>query len=163
MKPSVALCVVLALLAFARPLRADSLRTTLRLEGATEKQDAETVPVRQQPRDSRRAVLHARVNEPLTVRWTCVSPDGKAVPDVLVHFFVVREDRLNQAQVPDLKLDRVVVESALTMDFKDRDPAKANLSFKVDQPGTYLVRIEAQTPDATQLTENFAALDLEVK
>ena len=163
MKPPAALCVTLALSLLAGSLRADSLTATLQLESATEKQSAQTAPPSQRSRDSRRIVLHARVNEALTARWTCRSADGKPAPDVLVHFFVVREEQLNQPQVPDLKPDRVVVESALTMDFKDRDAAKASLSFKLDKAGSYLVRVEAQSPDTTVLTEDFAALDLQVE
>src|SRR5919201_573509 len=43
-----------------------------------------------------------------------------------------------------LKLDKdVVVESALTMDFKPGEKSTGGLSFQINTPGTYLVRVES--------------------
>ncbi|MBU6400188.1 MAG: hypothetical protein KGS61_07700 [Verrucomicrobia bacterium] len=157
------LCLVGVWLALTSLLHAASIEATLRLEGAAEKLTVQSAPTGRRPNGHRRAVLHATVDEPLTGHWTCRGKDGGPATDVLVHFFVVREDQLNQSRVPRLLPDRVVIESALTMDFQAHNTAKANLSFKVHQPGYYLVRVEAQGPDASELTEDAAALDLEVK
>src|SRR5207302_9941534 len=89
-----------------------------------------------------RAILQATAGEPITVTWTLRSLDAKTtVPDVLVHFFVARENATGQRELPKLD-EKVVVESALTMDFKPNDRAKGNVTFAVATPGSYLLRLE---------------------
>ena len=65
-----------------------------------------------------RPVLKAKVNEPIRIQYilTNVYPH-KTLENVVVHFFVVRQQKTGQKEIPDLKGD-VVLESAFDMDFK---------------------------------------------
>ncbi len=114
-------------------------------------------------RPSRRNVLDATAREPITVRWTLRSTARKeTIPDVVVHFFVVQEDKPGQQTVP--KLDNgVAVETALTMDFKPTDKTQGELTFTLDRPGCYLIRLETIGAMAGSAGhESNAALDLVV-
>src|SRR4051794_16554492 len=68
-------------------------------------------------------VVEARTGERISVRWTLrnSAPQAK-VPDLLVHFFAAKAEKIGQKNVPKLTQD-VVVETALTMDFKPKDQA----------------------------------------
>jgi hypothetical protein len=111
-----------------------------------------------------RGVLEAKAGQRLTVKWRLRNVDPKMTfKDVTVHFFAVKEEKAGQLAVP--KLDRdVAAESALSMDFKPKDANEGELSFTIDKPGVYLLRVE--TLDAAQGEdgrEYFAALDLVVR
>jgi hypothetical protein len=111
-----------------------------------------------------RGVLEAKAGQRVTVKWTLRNVDPRATfKDVTVHFFAVKEAKAGQTAVP--KLDRdVAAESALSMDFKPKDSNEGELSFPLDKPGVYLLRVE--TLDAAQGEdgrEYFAALDLVVR
>lgn len=58
-----------------------------------------------------RTVLNAAADTAMTVRWTVRNIDTATVPDVLVHFFAVKQDRPDQPEVPKLN-KHVVVKSA---------------------------------------------------
>jgi len=110
-----------------------------------------------------RAVLHLKAGERVKVKWTLTNSHAKdSFKNVLVHFFVVKEDQAGQQVVP--KLGRgVVVESALTMDFGPGDKSGGDLSFTIDAPGAYLLRLETiGTAVEPEAHEHFAALDLVV-
>jgi hypothetical protein len=108
-----------------------------------------------------RGVLMASVDARITLQWTVRNTDKAATSkDVLLHFFVVREDRIGQAEVP--KLTRgVVAEGALTMDFKPNDRTQGEVTFTVPQAGAYLVCIELK--DSGGRDEPSAKLDLLVR
>jgi len=78
----------------------------------------------------------------MTVKWTVTSTAKTGVvKDVLVHFFVVRGEKLGQASVPKLDKD-VAAESALTMDFKPKEQGhgRAQLHHRCGT-GIYLLRL----------------------
>lgn len=156
-------CSICIALWMALPVCADDLKATLELEGSKEKRTAVSESTLKRPRAKPRPVLRATVDESLTVRWKITCSAAKPQEEVLVHFYVAREDKPGQEQAPDLKSDRVVVESALTMDFKDKDSAHGTLTFQINKAGVYLVRVEVEGKETTPLDEPFAALDLEVK
>jgi hypothetical protein len=111
-----------------------------------------------------RAVLEVRSGAPVTVKWTLRSADPKATfKDVVVHFFIVKEEAAGQPSVP--KLDRdVVAESALTMDFKPGDQARGGLTATVEKPGNYLLRLETiGAAVGVNGHEHFAAVDMVVR
>ena len=130
--------------------------------GARKHAEAEQVALGALPKP--RVVLEARTGEPITARWTLRSTDSSAtMRDVLVHFFVVQEESAGQRAVPDLDKN-VAVESALTMDFKPRDKTQGDLSFVVDKPGAYLLRLETIGAVAgSDGRDCFAALDLVIR
>jgi hypothetical protein len=165
--PRALLCGLLVLGWLSRPLAASAHHFTIDLkvqaDKATKSASAETAApgVKAKPR----GVLRVRARAPITVRWTLTNADPKTTyKDVLVHFFAVKIDKLGQPIVP--KLTRgVAAESALTMDFGPKDATKGELTFMIDTPGVYLLRLETigaagRGPDAH---EHFAALDVVVE
>jgi hypothetical protein len=110
-----------------------------------------------------RVLLTANVDRPITVKWTLRNADKSAtVKDVLVHFFVVKQEKPNQEEVPKLTKN-VLVESALKMDFKPQDRTEGEITFTVAQPGCYLIRLELKGAVGKGEREPFAALDLLVR
>ena len=108
-------------------------------------------------------MVEVRRNAPVVLSWHAVNT-GKtdSFEDVLVHFFVVEEKAIGQADVPKLSAG-VVFEGALTMDFKPRDKADWRASFKIPEAGNYLVRVETIGMAAKHGHEHFAAMDLLVR
>ncbi len=110
-----------------------------------------------------RPVIKARAGEPIKVQFllTNVYPH-KTLENVVVHFYVAREQAAGQKPTPDLGAEGVVVmESAFEVDLKPGAKAGTRAVLRVDAPGSYLVRIETrQTPSDH---EHFAAVDLVVE
>jgi hypothetical protein len=107
-----------------------------------------------------RPVLRVRPDEPIKVHFllTNVYPH-KTLQNVVVHFFVVRQERVGQKEVPDLKGD-VVLESAFDMDFRPGGKAGQRTTLRIAEPGAYLVRVETRNTQSDH--EHFAAIDLVV-
>ena len=126
------------------------------------KQRASTKYTEEQPSPTRphpRPVLTCEFNETLLVSWTATNNAKQATfQDVLIHCLVVAEKEPGQAGLPSLK--DAVQESALTMDFKPGDSATGEFSLKIDEPGTYLVRVETQNMLDKYDHECYVALDL---
>jgi hypothetical protein len=83
----------------------------------------------------------------------------KTLENVVVHFFIAREKKVGQKELPDLKGD-VVMESAFDMDFKPGSKAGQRSTVKIDAPGVYLIRVESRNTQSDH--EHFAAIDLVV-
>ncbi len=128
--------------------------------------DKETAFVDQTPPDSGknpRPVLHANAGETIKVEWVFANIyPHKTIENAILHFYVAKEAKVGQKDLPDLdeKTGYVVVETAFEMDFKPNGRAKGKHSFKIDKPGTYLVRLETRNTDSDH--EHFAAIDLVV-
>ena len=108
-----------------------------------------------------RAVLEVQAGDTITIKWTLASTAPKEpVKDVLVHFYAVKINKSGDSPPP--KLDKgVLLETALTMDFKPKDKTEGELSLQVDKPGVYLLRLETSFKTADQETRQpFATLDL---
>ncbi len=107
-----------------------------------------------------RPVIKAKVNEPIRINYllTNVYPH-KTLENVVVHFFIARQGKVGQKELPDLKGD-VVIESAFDMDFKPGGKAGQRSTVKIDAPGVYLIRIETGHTQSDH--EHFAAIDLVV-
>ncbi len=105
-----------------------------------------------------RPVLEVRPNEPVRIQYmlTNVYPH-KTLENVVVHFFVVREEKAGQKPIPELKGD-VVLESAFDMDFKPGGKAGQRTTLKIAEPGAYLIRVETRNTRSDH--EHFAAIDL---
>jgi hypothetical protein len=108
-----------------------------------------------------RPVIKAKVGDPIKVEWlfTNVYPH-KTIENVVMHFFIARQERVGQKTVPDLKGD-VVLESAFDMDFKPGTKAGARTTLKIDTPGVYLIRVESRGTQSDH--EHFAAIDLVIE
>ncbi len=107
-----------------------------------------------------RPVIKAKVNEPIRINYllTNVYPH-KTLENVVVHFYIAREGKVAQKELPDLKGD-VVIESAFDMDFKPGAKAGQRSMLKIAEPGVYLIRIETRQTQSDH--EHFAAIDLVV-
>jgi hypothetical protein len=107
-----------------------------------------------------RPVIKAKVNEPIRIHYllTNVYPH-KTLENVVVHFFIARQGKVGQKELPDLKGD-VVIESAFDMDFKPGSKAGQRSTLKIDASGVYLIRIETRQTQSDH--EHFAAIDLVV-
>src|SRR5262245_48124114 len=91
-----------------------------------------------------RPVLKAKVNEPIRIQYllTNVYPH-KTLENVVVHFYVARQSKVGQKELPDLKGD-VVLESAFDMDFKPGSKAGQRATLRIDTAGVYLIRVESR-------------------
>jgi hypothetical protein len=158
-------CSVLSCL-FATAAHADYLKIDLELKAgkATKKAKGEHAAIGVKPKE--RGVFEVKSGQTVTVTWTVASTakkDKETVKDVTIHFFVVKEEKVGQTTVPKLDKD-VPVESALTMDFKPKDRNDGELTFTIDTPGAYLLRLESiGAAVGKDGHEHFAALDLVVK
>jgi hypothetical protein len=108
-----------------------------------------------------RPVVKAKVGDVVKLQFmlTNVYPH-KTLENVVVHFFVARQEAVGQKELPDLRGD-VVLESAFEMDFKPGGKAGQKNSLRIDRPGVYLVRVETRQTQSDH--EHFAAVDLVVE
>jgi hypothetical protein len=104
-----------------------------------------------------RRVIRAKVNDPIRIQYllTNVYPH-KTLENVVVHFFIARQQKVGQKELPDLKGD-LVTETAFDMDFKPGSNAGQRSTVKIDAPGVYLIRIETKNTQSDH--EHFAAID----
>jgi hypothetical protein len=150
-------------LAMAPIARAEHAKITLDVAGKTAQ---ETAFVDQTPPDSGknpRPVVKVKAGETIKVQYvlTNVYPH-KTLENVVVHFFVAKQGKVAQKDLPNLGDEKnVVLESAFEMDFKPGAKAGARTSFKIDTPGVYLVRIETKQTQSDH--EHFSAIDLVVE
>ena len=74
--------------------------------------------------------------------FTNIYPN-KTLENVVVHFFVVRAEKVGQKKVPELN-DDVLLEAAFDMDFKPGGKAGQRNTLRINAPGVYLVRVESR-------------------
>lgn len=152
----------LALLALMPP-RGMAEHAKINLDVSTSRGQA-TSHVDQTPPESGknpRPVLKARVKEPIRIQWlfTNIYPH-KTLENVVVHFFIAREQKVGQKELPDLSGD-VVLETAFDMDFKPGTKAGQRNTVRIDSPGVYLIRVETRNTQSDH--EHFSAIDLIVE
>jgi hypothetical protein len=157
------LAVTALALAAAAPAAAGPFAIDLEARAAKARQTAHAQVATPGARPKARDVLQLKAGDRVTVTWKLSNADRRAsFKDVTVHLFAVKEEKAGQPGVP--KLDRgVVAESALTMDFGLGDKAEGDLSFTIDKPGYYLLRLETIGAAGGGGGESFAALDLTVR
>jgi hypothetical protein len=110
-----------------------------------------------------RPIVKVKAGEPIKIQWmlTNIYPH-KTLENVVVHFYVAREEKAGQKPTPDLGVEaNVVMESAFEMDFKPGAKAGARNTLKVDKPGVYLIRVESKQTQSDH--EHFAAIDLVIE
>ena len=108
-----------------------------------------------------RPVLKAKVGDPIKVNWmlTNVYPH-KTLENVVVHFFVVKVNKVGSKDAPDLN-GEMVTETAFEMDFKPGAKAGQKNVLKITEPGVYLVRVETRQTKSDH--EHFSAIDLVIE
>ncbi len=108
-----------------------------------------------------RPVLKAKAGETIKIQWTLTNVyPNKTLEDVLVHSYVVKQQKVGQKELPVIG-DDVEMETAYRMDFKPGGKSGARCKLKIDTPGVYLIRVE--TRDTQSDHEHFAAIDLVVE
>ncbi len=156
--------ILLALLA-ANPASTSVEHAKITLDVIANKETT-TAYVDQTPPDhgkNPRPVVKVKAGEPIKINWllTNVYPH-KTLENVVVHFYVARQQKVGQKPTPDLGVEaNVVMESAFEMDFKPGAKAGARNTLKIDQPGVYLIRVESKQTQSDH--EHFAAIDLVVE
>lgn len=153
------LLLMMMVAACGLPARAEHARITLEIHTAAGEQA--TAHVDQTPPESGknpRPVIHAPAGKPLRIQWilTNVYPN-KTLKNVVVHFFIVRQERVGQKEIPALD-DHVVIETAFDMDFQPGGKAGGRQTLRIDEPGVYLVRVETRQTQSDH--EHFSAIDL---
>lgn len=161
MRPAPLLLAMGLLAAPPAPARAEHAKVTLEVESGAKK---ETAHVDQTPPDSGknpRPVLKVKAGDTIKIQWTLTNIyPHKTLPDVTVHSFVAKQEKVGQKELPSLEGD-VELETAYRMDFKPGGKSAARAKLKIDTPGVYLVRVE--TRDTQSDHEHFAAIDLVVE
>ncbi len=110
-----------------------------------------------------RHVAELTHDQEVRVSWHAENTgEAKEFEDVLVHFFVVKEEKTGQIEVPKLT-ENVMYEGALTMDFKPHEKADWQFALTIPEPGSYLLRVETIGMLDKHGHEHYAAMDLIVK
>jgi hypothetical protein len=109
-----------------------------------------------------RQVVKLTCNKPIDVSWHAENTsETEEFKDVLVHFFVVKEEKTGQTEIPKLTKD-VTYEGALNMDFKPHDDADWQWTLNIHEPGSYLLRVETIGMQNQHGHDHYAAMDLVV-
>jgi hypothetical protein len=158
--------ILLTALLFSFPTRARAEHAKITLEVIAPGGQQQTSFVDQTPPASGknpRPVLKAKAGQPIRVQWmfTNVYPH-KTLENMVVHFFIAREEKAGQKDLPDLNVeDAIVLESAFEMDFKPGAKAGQKHTLRIDRPGAYLVRVESRQTNSDH--EHFSAIDLVIE
>ncbi len=110
---------------------------------------------------NQRPVAKIAVGEPLALQFVLTNkyPHG-VLKDVTVRYYIVREEKLGQKNLPDMTKG-TVTEGKFTMNFKPACRVGARIRFKVKEPGLYLLRVETQNTDSDH--EHFSAIDVQAE
>jgi hypothetical protein len=152
--------LLLTLMAFSTSARADHFAIELEVKGpiASHVAKSETAGLGVKPKT--RAVLEIQAGDQVTIKWTLGNSGKDTSKDVLVHFYAVKISKAGDPPPPKLDKD-VLLETALTMDFKPKDKSHGELTLKPEKPGVYLLRLETIGASAgANDHEHFATLDL---
>lgn len=160
-RSSTGLVVIAAGWIWVSPARAEHAKIQLDVSTARDQVSAFVDQTPPEWGKNPRQILKAKANEPIRIQYilTNVYPH-KTLENVVVHFFVVRQQKPGQKELPDLKGD-VVIESAFDMDFKPGGKAGQRTTLKIDTPGAYLIRVETRNTQSDH--EHFSAIDLVVE
>jgi hypothetical protein len=110
-----------------------------------------------------RPVIKAKEGEEVKIvaMFTNTYPN-KTIENVVIHFYVARQDKVGQKATPDLTVEEnVILETAMEMDFKPGAKAGSRTKLHAPKPGVYLIRIESRQTNSDH--EHFAAVDLVVE
>lgn len=151
-----------SLAALSPAARAAGFSAELKLTDGRRSKSAKTDPPASPDQMPRRLTIETSADAPLVATWTVTRTDELEAKDVLVHFVVVKLDRPGQA-VPALEPSKVAIECALTMDFPKDKAAHGSQPFRISEPGTYLVRMEAGGDPDKPGRGDFAEMELVVK
>ena len=87
-------------------------------------------------------------------------PHGE-LKEVIVRFFVVREDKAGQKSLPNLAKGSTVTEGSFKVNLKPKARVGARVAFSIRQPGVYLLRVDTSNTKSDH--EHFSAIDIQVE
>ena len=155
------LLVTIGLVAVPGLARGEHAKITL---DVTSRAGTQTTHVDQTPPASGknpRPVVKARVGEPIKLRYVLTNAyPHKTLEKVVVHFFVARQEKVGQKDLPEID-DDVVLEAAFDIDLKPGAKVGQRNTIRIDRPGVYLVRVETRQTESDH--EHFSAIDLVVE
>ena len=101
------------------------------------------------------------VGTAIVLQWilTNTYPHGEN-KDVVVHYYVVREEKPRQKLLPDLSRG-AVTEGRFKSNFKPKCRVGARVAFTIKEPGVYLLRVETSNTNSDH--EHFSAIDVQVE
>lgn len=160
------LIACLALVACPLVVRAEHARIDLkliRLEPARSgEEEVASAPVDQEPPlggRNKRPLAKVKAGEELALQFVLTNTYPHGVKkDVTVRYFVVREQKPGQKNVPELTKG-VVTEGTFKMNFKPGCRVGARVNFRIKEPGVYLLRVETHNTDSDH--EHFSAIDIQ--
>jgi hypothetical protein len=108
-----------------------------------------------------RPLAKVKAGEPLVLQFVLTNtyPHGEN-KDVGVHYYVVREEKPRQKQLPDLSKG-TVTEGRFKMNFKPKCRVGARVAFTIKEPGLYLLRVDTSNTNSDH--EHFSAIDVQVE
>ena len=103
----------------------------------------------------------AKVDEPLALQFflTNTFPHG-VIKNVTVRYILIREEKPRQKNVPNLDKG-AVTDGQFQMNFKPKCRVGARVTFRIKEPGYYLLRVETINTDSDH--EHFSAIDVKVE
>jgi hypothetical protein len=163
------LAACLALIAWPLSAHAEHANIDLKLihldpDTGVEGEEAASAAADQEPPQggrNERPLAKVKAGEPLALRFflTNTYPHG-VKKDVTVRYYIVREEKRGQKNVPDLTKG-TVTEGRFKMNFKPKCRVGARVTLKIDEPGMYLLRVETLNTDSDH--EHFSAIDIQVE
>jgi hypothetical protein len=161
-KRTIAVILTMMLLAMVSPrARGEHAKITLDVAAPGSQQTAYMDQTPPEWGKNPRPVVKAKVGDPIKIQWTFINVyPHKTLENVVVHFFVAREAKAGQKELPELT-DQVVLETAFDMDFKPGGKAGQRNTLHINEPGVYLIRVESGKTQSDH--EHFAAIDLVVE
>jgi hypothetical protein len=105
--------------------------------------------------------------EMLAANWTAINPatpkgSSATIRDVTLHVFMDRDAAKISQTAPKPGPD-AAYEGAVTLDFQPGEQSKGEFRMRLQEPGTYLVRVETIGARARMGHEVFAAMQVTVK
>jgi hypothetical protein len=164
MRPLIAFSLAAGILAAnPAPTRAEHAKINLDVSASGEQVTAFVDQTPPEHGKNPRPVLKVKAGQPIKIQWSLTNVYlHKTLENVVVHFYVAKEQTAGQKPTPDLGIEaNVVLETAFEMDFKPGAKAGARNTFRIDKPGAYLVRVESRQTQSDH--EHFAAVDLVVE
>ena len=108
---------------------------------------------------NKRPLAKVKAGEPLMLRFflTNTYPHG-VKKDVTVRYFVVRQKKPGQKEVPDPQ-DGAVTQGRFRLNLKPQARVGSRVLFTIPDPGVYLLRVETRNTDSDH--EHFSAIDVQ--
>ena len=158
-------CGTLALSALlVRPAGAEHFDILLRVKSGDKQEQASMDTTPPIGGVNPRPVVKIKAGDPVQVTWRLKnsSPHG-AQKGVTIHFFVVRQAKTGQKPVPDPAGQAGLIDSSFTTDLAVGAVATGSAKLKIEDHGSYLVRLQSEDTHEEAGHEHFSAIDIEVE